>query len=168
MTEILNEKTATYFILFDLYQGEMAESFSRIKKSEKKRWEEPRENAGRLLSEYGDSILRLSYSYLHRIEDAEDVVQDTLLQYMKTVPIFQDANHEKAWLLRVAINICKNRLKQNRCLLSDELDEQVTGRVEEDLCFVWEAVKSLPVRSLLLRARNLLRDTLKEEYDFEV
>ena len=39
--------------------------------------------AERLLDDFGDSILRLAYSYLHSIEDAEEVLQDTLLQFLR-------------------------------------------------------------------------------------
>ena len=64
--------------------------------------------AERILDEYGNSILRLAYSYLHNISDAEEILQDTLLQFLKTVPDFENRTHEKAWLLRVAGNLSKN------------------------------------------------------------
>ena len=74
------------------------------------------ENAGRMLDQYGDSILRLSYSYLHNMSDAEDVVQETLIKYMKTGPSFESEAHEKAWLLRVAANISKNlKITKQKC-----------------------------------------------------
>lgn len=43
-------------------------------------------NAEWLLQQYGNSVLRLAYSYLHNMSDAEDVLQDTLVQYIKTEP----------------------------------------------------------------------------------
>ena len=64
----------------------------------------------RVLKEYGNSILRLAYSYLHHINDAEDVLQDTIIQYIKSNPRFENPRHEKAWLMRVAINISKNKI----------------------------------------------------------
>ena len=60
--------------------------------------------AARVLDEYGNSILRLAYSYLHNMSDAEEVLQDTLLRFLKTAPTFENSTHEKAWLQRVAGN----------------------------------------------------------------
>ncbi len=155
------------------------------------------ENAGRMLDRYGDSILRLSYSYLHNMSDAEDVVQETLIRYMKTAPSFENEVHEKAWLLRVAANLSKNRIDYNNVRQADELDERLAAEEREDLSFVWDAVKSLPdnyrdvlhlfyhegystreisgilkrnestVRSDLKRGREKLRLVLKEVYDFD-
>lgn len=155
------------------------------------------ETAARLLEVHGNSILRMAYSYMHNISEAEDILQDTLLQYIKTVPEFESESHEKAWLLRVAANLCKNRLKYNELRRTDELDETLTAQEREDLSFVWEAVRSLPeqyrevvhlfyyegystaqigmilsqkeatVRSNLHRGRGRLKEILKEAYDFE-
>ena len=102
------------------------------------------ERAGYILNTYGDSILRYAYSYLHNMSDAEDILQDTLIQYLKTGPVFENAAHEKAWLLRVAANLSKNRLDYNSIRETDELNEELAADECDDLSFVWEAVKSLP------------------------
>lgn len=155
------------------------------------------ENAGRMLDKYGDSILRLAYSYLHNMSDAEDVVQDTLIKYMKAAPSFENENHEKAWFLRVAANVSKNKIDYNSIRQSDELNETLVAEEREDLSFVWEAVRDLPenyrtaihlfyhegystkeiasilkrnestVRSDLKRGRERLKIVLKEVYDFD-
>lgn len=150
-----------------------------------------------LLDRYGNGILRLAYSYLHNMADAEEVLQDTLIQYLKTAPALESAAHEKAWLYRVAANLSKNRIAYNRVRSADQLHETLAAENREDLSFVWEAVKGLPVRyreavhlyyyeglstgeiaavlgqkestirSRLLRGREQLRTILKEAYDFE-
>ncbi len=155
------------------------------------------ERAGHLIDIYGNSILRLAYSYLHNLSDAEDILQDTLIQYMKTAPEFESSDHEKRWLLKVASNISKNRIRYNSYRETDELMEELVAKEREDLSFVWEAVKELPdkyrevihlfyqeglstkeiadtlgrkeatVRSDLLRGREKLKTILKEGYDFE-
>lgn len=102
------------------------------------------ERAEYILNTYGDSILRYAYSYLHNMSDAEDILQDTLIQYLKTGPVFENAAHEKAWLLRVAANLSKNRLDYNSIRKTDELNEELAADERGDLSFVWEAVKSLP------------------------
>ena len=153
--------------------------------------------AERILDVYGNSILRYAYSYLHNMSDAEEVLQDTLLQFLKAAPTFESAQHEKAWLLRVAANLSKNRIDYNTHRRTDELNDELVAEQREDLSFVWDAVKSLPVqyrevihlfyyegystqqiaqilkikeatvRSHLHRGREKLKMLLKEEYDFE-
>lgn len=148
--------------------------------------------AERLLAEHGNSILRLAYSYLHNMSDAEEVLQDTLVQFLKTAPALDGPEHEKAWLLRVAANLSKNRLDYNKVRLTDELNEELVAEEREDLSFV----KALPVnqreaihlfyhegcttaeigkvlgrrestvRSDLHRGRAKLKEVLKEAYDF--
>ena len=152
--------------------------------------------AEKALGQYGNAILRLAYSYLHNMSDAEDILQDTLLKYMQSAPVFENAQHEKAWLLCVASNLCKNKLSYNKIRETDELLETLTAEEREDLSFVWNAVKKLPekyreaihlyyeedystreisrilnrrestVRSDLKRGRERLKEILKEEYDF--
>ncbi len=107
---------------------------------------EVRVKAERAVNEYGNSILRLAYSYLHNMQDAEDVLQDTLIKLISKGPEFENSMHEKAWLLRVAGNISKNKLISNRIHMTDELDDELTAENREDLSFVWDAVKSLPVQ----------------------
>ena len=156
------------------------------------------QQAAQILDTYGDTILRYAYSYLHNRSDTEEVLQDTLIQFLKTRPVFESDEHEKAWLLRVAGNLCKNRLKYNSLRQTDELREELIAEQREDLSFIWDAVQALPVqyrevihlfyregystreisqilgrkeatiRSDLSRGRGKLKELLKEPYDFEV
>ena len=139
----------------------------------------------------------MAYSYLHNMSDAEEILQETLIRYLTVQPELQGPEHEKAWLLRVAANLSKNRLDYNRLRDTDELEETLVSQEREDLSFLWEAVKQLPdanrevihlfyyegyptaqiakilsrrestVRSDLRRGRKRLKKILKEEYDFE-
>lgn len=156
------------------------------------------QQAAQILDTYGSAILRYAYSYLHNQSDTEEVLQDTLIQFLKTRPVFESDDHEKAWLLRVAGNLCKNRLKYNSLRQTDELREELIAEQREDLSFIWDAVQALPVqyrevihlfyregystreisqilgrkeatiRSDLSRGRGKLKELLKEAYDFEV
>lgn len=193
--EGLFQRIKNRIVSFLTAEGDAADSLRVVSGSLSK--ERIAENAGRMLNSYGDSILRLSYSYLHNMADAEDVVQETLIKYMKTAPVFENEAHEKAWLLRVAANISKNKIDYNKVRQADELDERLAADEREDLSFVWEAVRSLPdnmrdvihlfyhegystkeiasildrkestVRSDLKRGRDKLRLVLKEVYDFD-
>ena len=59
-------------------------------------------------------IYQISFSYMKNKADTEDIVEDLFVNLMKTKIIFKDVEHEKAWLLRTAINLCKNSLKHWR------------------------------------------------------
>ncbi len=65
----------------------------------------------RAVQTHMQSIVRVAYTYVQCIQDAEDIAQDTFVSYLKTNPAFQTNEHEKAWLLRVCINKSKNFLK---------------------------------------------------------
>lgn len=154
------------------------------------------ENAAYFFDRFGNAILRLAYSYLHNMPDSEEILQETLLQYITRAPKFAGDKHAKVWLLRVAANLSKNLIDYNRYRQTDELSEQLVAEEREDLSFVWEAVKALKptqrevihlfyhegystaqiadllgrnestVRSDLRRGREALKTVLKEEYDF--
>lgn len=64
-----------------------------------------------LAKKYANTILRLSYTYLKNIHDAQDVCQTVFLKLLTTSPTFENEAHEKAYILRVTANICKNILR---------------------------------------------------------
>ena len=59
---------------------------------------------------YADMVFRLAYSYLKNRSDAEDVMQETLLK-LYTQPPFDTAEHERYWVVRVAVNECRRLLR---------------------------------------------------------
>lgn len=73
----------------------------------------PSDAVERALELFGNDILRLAYSYLKSREDAEDIVQETLIRFMQSAKAFQEEEHIKAWLLRVASNLCKDKLRSS-------------------------------------------------------
>ncbi len=60
---------------------------------------------------YSDSLARLAFTYVKSVEEAEDIVQDVFLSYLRTQPSFETPDHEKAWLIRSTINRAKDVLK---------------------------------------------------------
>ena len=149
-----------------------------------------------IMDKHGSRLLRLAYSYLHNMQDSEEILQDVLLKLMDKAPVFESDEHEKAWLLRVTANLSKNRIEYNKLRDTDELKDELIAEERQDLSFVWEAVKELPenyrevihlfyeegyhtdeiadilgesganIRTRLKRARAKLKEILKEEYDF--
>ena len=63
---------------------------------------------------YSATVWRVCYAYMKNDADTEDAVQDTFLQLVRKQPVFSDKEHEKAWLIRTASNICINSLKHWR------------------------------------------------------
>jgi len=61
-----------------------------------------------------DMIYRVCFSYLKNTADAEDAVSQVFEKLLKYGTAFKDIEHEKAWLLRTAINQCKDFLKSWR------------------------------------------------------
>lgn len=70
--------------------------------------------AERLVNTYSDLILRLSYTYLKSTQDGEDICQTVLLKLLTEDRVFESPEHERAWVVRVAINACKDELRAFR------------------------------------------------------
>ncbi|MHA5219243.1 RNA polymerase sigma factor [Dysosmobacter sp. Phy] len=60
---------------------------------------------------YGDMLFRLAYSCTRSRADAEDVMQETLLKLYTAQKAFESTDHEKNWLVRVAVNECRHLLR---------------------------------------------------------
>lgn len=195
MTQVIYQRGFSYWLR--RFAAAVMNAISMVQHSGESAQEDVNAQAARILDSYGNSVLRLAYSYLHNMPDAEDILQETLIRYLRSAPQFESDSHEKAWLLRVAANLSKNRIDYNKVRFSEELNEEIAADEKDDLSFVWEAVKQLPqtqsevihlfyqegystaeiakllsrrestVRSDLKRGREKLRMILKEAYDFE-
>jgi RNA polymerase sigma-70 factor (ECF subfamily) len=104
----------------------------------------------RLYSQYADDVLRVSYFYLGDRQKAEDVCQDVFVRLLTRTPDIQPG-HEKAWLLKVALNRCRDLWRAawvKRVVLGSPFDcipapDDIEFRTEKtDLM---EAVSRLPV-----------------------
>ena len=61
-----------------------------------------------IMEKYKDNLFSAAFNICRNAADADDVVQDTLIQYHTTDKQFDSEQHIRAWLLRVAINKAKN------------------------------------------------------------
>lgn len=87
--------------------------------------------ANRLVETYADTILRVSYTYLRSTQDAKDICQDVLLKALGHAGGFDSAEHERAWIIRVAINAAKDLLKRQTgrdTVALDEISEPAAPR----------------------------------------
>lgn len=62
-------------------------------------------------NEYGSTLFRISMAYLGNREDAEEVMQEAFYKLLCNQQEFCDEGHEKAWLIRVTVNLCKDMLR---------------------------------------------------------
>lgn len=66
------------------------------------------EELSRALGAHADTVRRICFLHLHNRDDVEDVFQEVFLKYALHRPDFESHDHERAWLLRVAVNACKD------------------------------------------------------------
>ena len=68
----------------------------------------------RVFNTYYNILYKTAVIMLCNEQDAYDAVQETFIKYLEHKKKFHDPEHEKAWLLRVNINICKNMMRFHR------------------------------------------------------
>ena len=91
-----------------------------------------------------DTVYRLCYSYMKNANDTEDMVQETFLRLIRSGKVFENQQHEKAWLIVTASNLCKDQLKR-WWRKTVPLEEQETVADSPDMDRdVLQAVISLP------------------------
>ena len=100
----------------------------------------------RAVGEYSDMVRRLCMLHLKNYADTEDIFQTVFLKYALSSVEFKSKEHEKAWMIRVTINACKDLLKsffRKHTVSIDQLIEE-PAPVPQDHREVLEAVLSLP------------------------
>lgn len=106
------------------------------------------EEVKRAVEQYADTVRRLCMIHLKNYADTEDIFQTVFLKYALSTAAFESQEHERAWLIRVTINACKDLLKsffRSRTVSIEEILEQPAAPSEEHR-EVLEAVLSLPVK----------------------
>ncbi len=91
------------------------------------------------------TVYRVCYAYMKNPADTEDAVQDTFVQMIRKGPVFENEEHEKAWLIRTAENVCRNVLRnwwRRYEDIDDHYDLQSPDHSEADS--LMQAVMALP------------------------
>lgn len=60
---------------------------------------------------HSDMLYKICIVILCNEQDVQDAIQDTFCRYLEKAPDFRDEEHEKAWLIRVATNICRDMIR---------------------------------------------------------
>lgn len=145
-----------------------------------------------VIARQGPSVYRLAFAQLRRTADAEDVYQEVFLRYVDKAPVFESPDHERAWFLRVTLNVCKSLWRSPWRRLTGPLTEDLPFEGPEELgldqelrrlpqkyrtvlhLYYWEDLpteaiaeltgcKPATVRQRLARARRRMKDLLTEE-----
>ncbi len=106
---------------------------------------------------YGDTLYRISLVILKNESDAEDAVQETFLKYLQKNPEFENAEHEKAWLTKVAVNKCRDmlRMRKRNAELKTEAED---NRNYTEISPIIEAMMSLPEKYRVVLQLHYIED----------
>ena len=108
-----------------------------------------------LYERYATDVLRVCYFYLGDRQKAEDVCQDVFVRLMTTSPQLQEGR-EKAWLLKVALNRCRDLWR------GAWLKRVVLGSPAFELVPAPDEIDSLADRQEIMQAINQLPTAFKE------
>ena len=102
----------------------------------------------RIVQQYGDALMRICFLYLKDLYLAQDAVQDTFLKIYKNYDKFDVNSSEKTWIMRIAINVCKDYLRSawhRRVNVQEVLDEiPIHSETHEDDTLLMEIMRLKP------------------------
>lgn len=104
----------------------------------------PAGDVERVVHTYGNMLFRLCLITLGNASDAEDVIQETMITYLQKESEFKDAEHEKAWLITVASNKCKDLLRFRARHPMIDLEQIQEFAAEDSDSGILEALMTLP------------------------
>ena len=149
-----------------------------------------------VIEKYADTVYKIALTRTGIIENAEDIFQEVFFKYSKNNIIFESEEHEKAWLIRVTINLTKNLNNSSWNKKTTELNENIAFENKEEseaffavnelqenyktvihlLYYEGYKVREIAemlnekegtIKTWLSRARNILREKLEGGFDNE-
>ncbi len=81
---------------------------------------------------YGNTVMRAAYSYVQNIPDSEDITQEAFLRLFGCDKQFRDEEHVKAWLIRVAVNLAKDKTRSVWVRSRSELSDTIPTKTPEE------------------------------------
>ena len=106
------------------------------------------QEVNRAVEQYADMIRRICMLHLKNYDDTQDIFQNVFLKYALSSVVFESEEHEKAWLIRVATNACRDLLRDffRKNTVSLEFLTEYGKEEETENREVLEAVLSLPAK----------------------
>ncbi len=140
------------------------------------------EEIAEIYQRHKKTVYQVCFAYMKNPADTEDAVQDTFFKLIKAGPAFETVEHEKAWLIRVAANVCKNmvchwwRKRENiedfcdiPCLENIETDDviktvfELPNRYKAAVyLYYYEGYTSVEIAKLLKKPQSTIRNYLHE------
>ena len=147
-----------------------------------------------IYEKYSDTVFRTAFACVKHVAEAEDITSEVFIKYFTSSKKFDNEDHEKAWLIRVTINRCKDLFRSFSFKNRVSIEEYQPYCVIQDEIDVLEAVMKLPkkyripvhlfyfegytteeiakitktssqnIRTRLSRARAMLKKSLGEEF----
>ncbi len=128
------------------------------------------------------TVYRVCFAYMKNQADTEDAVQDTFVRMIRSGAAFESEEHEKAWLIRTASNVCKDVLKawwRKRENLEDYESLCSSGGIEADdtlkvimklpdkyktvvYLYYYEGYTSVEIAEILHKPQSTVRNHLSE------
>ena len=84
------------------------------------------------IEEYADTVYRVALTRCKSIETAEDIFQEVFMRFSEKNPKFESKEHEKAWFIRVTINLTKNIKESAWNKKVVRLDENIIFNTKEE------------------------------------
>lgn len=112
---------------------------------------------------YGDMLYRICMVYLGNKEDVEEAMQEAFMKLIYKSPRFIDNEHEKAWLIRVAVNLCKDMVRSvwhKRVIRMDIIKNYYDNAA--DICIMEEILKLSPKYKDIIYLYYFEQYTVKE------
>lgn len=92
--------------------------------------------------QFTDTVYRIALHNTSNSSDAEDVVQEVFIKLLESNKAFRDGEHLKAWLIRVTVNLCRDKFKKTS--RETLVENDVFQSSAEEKTDIIEAIMSLP------------------------
>lgn len=98
-----------------------------------------------MVNKYANMVYRIALTRTNNKLDSEDIFQEVFLRVTKKMPIFENEEHEKAWMIRVTINCSNSLLTSNWKKKLEPLKEEIEFETKERHDVYYEVAK-LPTK----------------------
>lgn len=108
---------------------------------------------------YEDAIFNFTYHFLADYHRAQDISQEAFLRVLRNVDRYKSRNSFKTWLYRIAVNLCKNELRnrsQRKTLSLNDPDLDIESLMESRYTAPDEAYEKAEMKKLIKNALQTL------------
>lgn len=110
-----------------------------------------------LLDIYGNRLLKTCYLVLKDEKDAEDIVQETFLKIFSQIKSFKGNSSIYTWIYKIALNLCKDRMKTRR---EFEIYEDIIESNERVEDIVFDSIDRKVLRNELFNLNPLYKEVM--------